>query len=62
MTTWAHPGGKLRELGAEALNDAELLSILISTGTKNKPSEQIARDILDRFSSVLYIDSQLCWL
>ena len=25
---WQHPGGKLRELGAETLTDAELLSIL----------------------------------
>jgi len=24
---WQHPGGKLRELGAEALTDAELLSV-----------------------------------
>jgi len=24
---WQHPGGKLRELGAETLTDAELLSI-----------------------------------
>lgn len=51
MKTWAHPGGKLRELGAEALTDAELLSILISTGTKGKTAEEIARDILDKFGS-----------
>jgi hypothetical protein len=25
MKTWTHPGGKLRELGAESLTDAELL-------------------------------------
>ncbi len=31
-----HPGGKLRELGAESLTDAELLAIPISTGTKGK--------------------------
>jgi len=28
---WHHPGGKLREQGADALSDAELLAILIST-------------------------------
>ncbi len=51
MKTWTHPGGKLRELGAESLTDAELLSILISTGTKGKPAEKIAQEILDKFSS-----------
>lgn len=48
---WTHPGGKLRELGAESLSDAELLSILISTGTRGKSAEQIAKEILDKFSS-----------
>ncbi len=51
MKTWTHPGGKLRELGAEALTDAELLSILISTGTKEKSAEDIAKEILDKFDS-----------
>jgi DNA repair protein RadC len=51
MKTWTHPGGKLRELGADSLTDAELLSILISTGTKGKPAEQIAQEILDKFVS-----------
>src|SRR3990167_770480 len=48
---WTHPGGKLRELGSESLNDMELLSILISTGTKGKSAEQIAKEILDKFGS-----------
>lgn len=51
MKKWTHPGGKLRELGAESLTDAELLSILISTGTKGKSAEDIAQEILDKFSS-----------
>ncbi|OGW07448.1 MAG: hypothetical protein A2Z59_13425 [Nitrospinae bacterium RIFCSPLOWO2_02_39_17] len=51
MKKWTHPGGKLRELGAESLTDAELLSILISTGTKGKSAEDIAREILDKFNS-----------
>jgi DNA repair protein RadC len=46
MKTWTHPGGKLRELGAESLTDAELLSILISTGTKGKPAEKLHRKSL----------------
>lgn len=48
---WQHPGGKLRELGSESLTDAELLAILISTGTKNKPAEKIAEEIMQRFGS-----------
>lgn len=51
MPSWTHPGGKLRELGAESLTDAELLSILISTGTKGKSAEDIAREILDNHGS-----------
>jgi DNA repair protein RadC len=46
---WRHPGGKLREKGAETLTDAELLSILISTGIPGKPAEEIAKEILERF-------------
>jgi len=46
---WQHPGGKLRELGAETLTDAELLSILIAQGIKGKPAEKIAEEILQKF-------------
>lgn len=48
---WRHPGGKLRELGPEALTDVELLAILISSGIRGKPAEKIAEEILDRFGS-----------
>jgi len=51
MPYWTHPGGKLRELGAESLSDAELLSIIISTGTKGKSAEEIAREILSKYGS-----------
>ena len=51
MQKWTHPGGKLRELGGESVTDAELLAILISTGTKGKPAEKIAQEILDKFGS-----------
>lgn len=46
---WQHPGGKLRELGAETLSDAELLSILIAPGILGKPAESIAGEILQKF-------------
>lgn len=48
---WHHPGGKLRDLGPETLTDAELLSILISSGIKGKPAERIAEEIMERFGS-----------
>ena len=46
---WQHPGGKLRELGAETLTDAELLSILIAPGIPGRPAEKIAEEILKKF-------------
>ena len=51
MKAWTHPGGKLRELGAESLTDAELLAILISTGAKKRTAEHIAREVLEKFGS-----------
>ncbi len=48
---WQHPGGKLREVGPQALTEAELLAILISTGTRNKPAERIAQEIIQKFGS-----------
>jgi len=52
MNTWSHPGGKLRELGAETLSDAELLAILISTGVRGIPAEKIAEEVLEKFGSL----------
>lgn len=52
MQTWHHPGGKLRELGAEALTDDELLAILISSGIRGKPAEAIAQEVIDHFGSL----------
>jgi DNA repair protein RadC len=51
MSEWIHPGGKLRELGADQLTDEELLAILIGSGIKGKPAEAIAKEILSRFGS-----------
>ncbi len=48
---WQHPGGKLRELGADKLSDVELLAILISIGTKNKPAEEIAKELIEKYGS-----------
>lgn len=55
---WQHPGGKLREQGADKLEDSELLAILISSGTRGRPAEAIARDLLDRFGSLAGLANQ----
>ncbi|MDI6733478.1 MAG: hypothetical protein QME51_05210 [Planctomycetota bacterium] len=55
---WCHPGGKLRDEGAEKLTNAELLSILISTGIPGKSAEKIAQEILDHFGSLQGLANQ----
>ncbi len=52
MKRWKHPGGKLRELGAEALSDSELLAILISSGVRGRPAETIAEEVMGRYGSL----------
>ncbi|MGB7293731.1 MAG: UPF0758 domain-containing protein [Thermodesulfobacteriota bacterium] len=58
ITKWKHPGGKLRDEGAEKLTDNELLAILISTGIKGKPAEKIATEVLEKFGSLDGIANQ----
>ena len=58
MTPWQHPGGKLREQGAETLTDAELLAILISTGIKGRPAEKIAQEVVEKFGSLQGLANQ----
>ena len=55
---WTHPGGKLRELGAAALDDSELLAILISSGTKGRSAPVIAQDLMSRFGSLTGLANQ----
>jgi DNA repair protein RadC len=52
MGKWSRPGGKLRELGAYALTERDLLAILISTGIRGKSAVQIADEILDQYGSL----------
>lgn len=49
IQTWHHPGGKLVELGAHALKQAELLAILIGSGVAGRPALAIANSILDEY-------------
>ena len=58
MSNWKHPGGKLREEGADKLTDQELLAILISTGIKGRPAEKIADEVLQKFGSLKGLANQ----
>ena len=49
---WRHAGGKLRELGPQTLSDAKLIAVLISSGIRGKPAEEIAEEILTTFGSL----------
>ncbi len=49
---WQHPGGKLREIGAEALSESELLAILISSGIRGKSAIDIANEVIQEFGSL----------
>ena len=48
---WRHPGGKLLRSGPETLTEAELLAIIISAGTPQKPAEKIAEEIIEKLHS-----------
>lgn len=52
MKRWKHPGGKLRELGAEALSDSELLAVVISSGVRGRSAEAIADEVMERYGSL----------
>lgn len=52
MRAWRHPGGKLRELGAQSLSDAELLAILIGTGIPGRSALEIAEEVIKHFGSL----------
>jgi DNA repair protein RadC len=52
MEKWEHAGGKLVELGPEALTEAELLSILVAPGTRGNPAQKIAENILKKYGSI----------
>jgi len=45
------PREKLLRDGAEILSDAELLAILIGTGTKDKSAVDLANEIIEKYGS-----------
>jgi DNA repair protein RadC len=57
------PREKLRDVGKQNLTDAELLSLLLGSGSKQKPLAQLSRSILRKFSltDLLHVNAQqLC--
>jgi len=55
ITDWPvqeRPRERLLALGAGSLADAELLAILLRTGTKGKSAVDVARELLGRFGSI----------
>src|ERR1700689_4010188 len=46
------PREKLLDKGAAALSDAELLAILLRTGTRGRSAVDVARDTLKKFASL----------
>ncbi len=51
------PREKLSSLGADALSDSELLAVILRTGTKGHPVQEMASDLLSKFDGSLL---QLC--
>jgi DNA repair protein RadC len=54
---WAEddrPREKLRDKGASALSNAELIAILIASGTKKKTAVDVAKEILDSVENDFY--------
>jgi len=59
--SWSHPGGKLLEVGARSLKQAELLAILIGTGIRGRSALDIANDVLDHFGGIFAIYRHMTW-
>ena len=50
--TWHHPGGKLRRLGPTSLTDAELLTVILGSGSSGRSAEEIANEIISKYYSL----------
>jgi len=49
---WRHPGGKLRRLGPASLTDTELLTVILGSGIKGRPAQDIAEEIISKYYSL----------
>ncbi len=50
--SWTHPGGKFRRLGPSSCTEAELLAIILGAGSKGKPAEAIAQEIVGKYKNL----------
>jgi len=46
---WNHPGGKFRRLGPATCSEAELLAIILGSGSKGKTAQKIAEEIIEKY-------------
>lgn len=51
IISWKHPGGKFRRMGPASCTEAELLAIILGSGSRGKTAEGIARDIIDKYGT-----------
>ena len=49
---WSHPGGKFRRLGPESCTEAELLAIVLGSGSRGKSAKKIADEILGKYKNL----------
>ncbi len=49
---WKHPGGKLRRLGPTSLTDAELLTVILGSGSRGRSAKEIAEEIICKYYSL----------
>jgi DNA repair protein RadC len=49
---WRHPGGKLRRLGPNSLTDAELIAVILGSGSRGRSAKVISDDIINKYYSL----------
>ncbi len=52
LLKWNHPGGKFRRLGPGSCTEAELLAIVLGSGSRGKSANRIASEILDKYKNL----------
>ena len=52
---WRHPGGKFRRSGPNHCTEAELLAIILGSGSGGRSAEEIANEIVDKYHSLVGI-------
>lgn len=50
--TWQHPGGKFRRLGSYSCTEAELIAIILGSGTKGKSAVKISQELIDKYGTI----------